>query len=390
MSDDDSRSGTIPASAAGGASSLDVLNRDRLLLAPYAMPSAESRGRYYPERPHPYRGPFQRDRDRIVHSAAYRRLSAKTQVFTGTAGDYHRTRLTHTIEVSSVARTIGRVLRLNEDLVEALALAHDLGHPPFGHAGEDALDRCLAADGGFNHNRHGLRIVTELEQRYPQFPGLNLSFEVLEGQAARADKAASPRPLLEAQVVDAADSIAYDTHDADDALEHRLLSMGELLELPLWREAEVRVRRAYQALDTGQLRRAVLHELIDWQVGDLVAHAQARLNEGGIDSVAAVRSAPLIIEPSPALAAQKLELERFLAERVYQHPQLLAVRRRAQDMLAAMFAGYLAQPELLPAGFRGRVASVGLPRTVGDYLAGMTDRYAEQEYARLFASAARQ
>ncbi|HEY4308222.1 MAG TPA: deoxyguanosinetriphosphate triphosphohydrolase [Pirellulales bacterium] len=366
-----------------------VAERDRLLLAGYAMHSAASQGRHHTERPHPYRGPFQRDRDRIVHSAAYRRLSAKTQVFTGDLGDYHRTRLTHTIEVASVARTIGRALRLNEDLVEALALAHDLGHPPFGHAGESALDRCLADHGGFNHNRHGLRIVTELEQRYREFPGLNLSIEVLEGQSARATKgvAATERPLLEAQVVDAADSVAYDTHDVDDALEHRLLSMGELMTLPLWQQAERRVRSRYQALDESQLRRAILHELVDWQVGDLLQQAQARLQAGGIDSVAAVRQAPLVIEPSQELATQKLELEKFLAERVYRHPQLLSVRRAAQEMLSAMFAGYLARTELLPASYQIRAAQVGWPRTVGDYLAGMTDRYAQQEFTRLFKKA---
>jgi len=362
--------------------------RDRLLLAPYAMHGAASRGRRYPEAEHPYRGPFQRDRDRIVHTAAYRRLSAKTQVFTGDLGDYHRTRLTHTIEVSSVARTIGRALRLNEDLVEAMALAHDLGHPPFGHAGEDALHRCLIVEGGFNHNRHALRLVTELEQPYREFPGLNLSIELLEGQESRAAKAASiERPLLEAQVVDAADSVAYDTHDADDALEHRLLTMDELLELPLWREAERRVRKRFQALEGGQLRRAILHELIDWQVSDLLAQAQTRLLEWQVNSVEDVRRAPSIIQPSGELAAQKIELEQFLAERVYRHPQLLSVRSAAQEMLSAMFSGYLARPELLPASYQSRAAAIGWPRTVGDYLAGMTDRYAQQEFDRLFAQA---
>lgn len=385
----DSRSPDDPSAAklADEPLTLDLAGREAILLAPYAMHSAHSRGRVHPEPLHPYRGPFQRDRDRVVHSAAYRRLSAKTQVFTGDLGDYHRTRLTHTIEVASVARTIGRALRLNEDLVEALALAHDLGHPPFGHAGEDALDRCLAADGGFNHNRHGLRVVTELEQRYQDFPGLNLTFEVLAGQEARAIKnAPQERPLLEAQVVDAADSVAYDTHDADDALEHGLLTMGELLELSLWREAEKRVRRRYQALDGAQLRRAILHELIDWQVSEMLAEAQTRLQRWQIASVDDVRSAPTIIEPGSDLAAQKDELEQFLFDRVYKHPQLLQIRTAAQEMLAAMFAGYLAEPELLPASYRARAAQVGLPRSVGDYLAGMTDRYAQQEYARRFAS----
>ncbi|MBI2826275.1 MAG: deoxyguanosinetriphosphate triphosphohydrolase [Planctomycetia bacterium] len=365
---------------------MDLFEREKVLLAPYAMHSAASRGRTYPESPHPYRAPFQRDRDRIVHSAAYRRLSAKTQVFTGEAGDYHRTRLTHTIEVASVARTLARALRLNEDLVEALALAHDLGHPPFGHAGESALDRCLAADGGFCHNRHALRIVTEIEQRYPDFPGLNLSLEVLEGQAARANKqAAAERPLLEAQVVDAADSVTYDTHDADDALELGLISIQELLDLPLWRQAEVRVRRRHHSLDDAQLRRAILHELIDCQVGGLLACAQARLTDFDIDSVDAARRAPPIVAPSDELAEQKLELERFLAERVYRHPRLLTMRTAAQQMLAEMFAGYLARTALLPDAYRARAAHVGWPRTVADYIAGMTDRYAQQEHARLFA-----
>jgi len=365
---------------------LDLAERENVLLAAYAVHSAASRGRKHPEAPHPYRGPFQRDRDRIVHSAAYRRLSAKTQVFTGESGDYHRTRLTHTIEVASVARTLGRALRLNEDLVEALALAHDLGHPPFGHSGEKALHDCLIAHGGFCHNRHGLRIVSELEQRYLAFPGLNLSFETLDGQLSRTMKErADLRPTVEAQVVDAADSVTYDTHDADDALELRLLPIGELLELSLWREAEKRVRQRAAALDDSQLRRAILHELIDWQVGDLLEQTLTQLANQGIESVQAAQAAPLLVRPSPELAEQKLELERFLAGRVYRDPQLLRVRDMAQHMLCEMFAGYIARPELLPVGYRNRAAQVGWRRTVGDYLAGMTDRYAQQEYARLFA-----
>lgn len=362
-----------------------LAGREAVLLAPYAMHSGDTAGRKHSEPPHPYRGPFQRDRDRIVHSAAYRRLSAKMQVFTGELGDYHRTRLTHTLEVASVARTLGRALRLNEDLVEALALAHDLGHPPFGHAGEDVLDECLANYGGFSHNRHSLRIVEELEQRYPDFPGLNLSIEVLEGQATRVDhNAPGPRPLLEVQVVEAADSMAYDTHDADDALQLGLLSLRELLEIPLWQEAERRVRRHYRSLTPAELRRAVLHELIDWQVSDLLARASDRLANLRYDSVTAVREGDYVIEASPELAVQKAELERFLHERVYRHPIILPVRERAQNQLSEMFAGYVARPELLPAGFASRVERDGLQRTVGDYIAGMTDRFAEHEYRRLF------
>src|SRR6185295_18884245 len=249
-----------------------IHEREAAILAPYAMRSCDSAGRKHPEQSHPYRGPFQRDRDRIVHSAAYRRLSAKTQVFTGEMGDYHRTRLTHTLEVASVARTIGRALALNEDLIEALALVHDLGHPPFGHAGEDTLDECLRNEGGFSHNVQALRIVRELETRYHEFPGLNLTREVLQGQGTRISHDTSRlRPLLEVQVVEAADSITYDTHDADDALELGLLSLDELLTTRLWAAAAERVRSRTVGLEAGHLRRAVLHELIDWQVGDLLA-----------------------------------------------------------------------------------------------------------------------
>ena len=366
---------------------MSIADRERLLLAPYAMHSGDSRGRKYDEPTHTYRGPFQRDRDRIVHSAAYRRLSAKMQVFTGELGDYHRTRLTHTHEVASVARTVGRALALHEDLIEALALAHDLGHPPFGHAGEDTLDELLADEGGFSHNRHALRIVEELEQRYPDFPGLNLSIEVLEGQATRIDKRAEAKqqPLLEVQVVEAADSVAYDTHDADDALELGLLELGELLELPLWAEAARRVERRYGTLEGKPLKRAVLHELIDWQISDLIDRASRRLAGEAIDSVEAVRGCGhLLIEVSSELAERKRELEQFLYARVYRHPQVLHVRGEAQSMLREMFAGYVARPELLPGGFAGRVERAGLRRTVADYLAGMTDRYAQQEYRRLF------
>jgi dGTPase len=363
-----------------------IAAREAILLAPYAMHSADSAGRKHPEPAHPYRGPFQRDRDRIVHSAAYRRLSAKMQVFTGEMGDYHRTRLTHTHEVASVARTIGRALRLNEDLIEALALAHDLGHPPFGHAGEDALDECLKAEGGFSHNRHALAIVEELEQRYPEFPGLNLSLEVLEGQATRIDKTQGERrPLLEAQVVEAADSVAYDTHDADDALELRLISLGELLELPLWSEAARRVRQRHGELSDKELKRAVLHELIDWQVGDLVERASRRLAAGDLNSAQDARRAEYIVEVNLELAELKRQLEKFLYDRVYRHPEVLRLRSQAQTMLAEMFDGYVARGELLPASFRRRAERVGLRRSVGDYLAGMTDRFAQQEYRRLFA-----
>ncbi len=350
------------------------------------MPSGQSRGRVHAEPGHAYRGPFQRDRDRIVHSAAYRRLSYKTQVFTGELGDYHRTRLTHTLEVSSIARTLARALALNEDLAEALALLHDIGHPPFGHAGEDVLNECLAEEGGFNHNLQAIRIVELLESRYPNFPGLNLSYEILQGQRYRAQKnAAAARPLLEVQIVDAADGVAYSTHDADDALELGLLNLSEITQVPLWREAAERVGRRYAALSGDVLRRAVLHELIDWQVGDLLAQTRRRLLAESVDSVGAVATAPWLASPSHEVAQLREEFQRFLFERVYRHATVLARRTEAQDALRRMFRYLAASPDRLPEKFQQLEGRQGVTRSVADYLAGMTDRFALAESARLLA-----
>ena len=378
--------------------------RERMLLAPYAMHSTDSAGRVHPEPPHPYRGPYQRDRDRILHSAAFRRLSQKTQVFTGEMGDYHRTRLTHTLEVSSIARTMARALRLNEDLVESLALAHDIGHPPFGHSGEDILDECLVDHGGFNHNAQALRICELLESRYPEFPGLNLSQEVLEGQRQRAKKKlgagieqrvhprnsashsapSAPRsPLLEVQVVDAADSIAYDAHDADDALELGLLQLNELLEVPLWREAVERVGRRFADLDDHQLRRAIVHEVIEWQVSDVLGEAAREIANRGIKSVNDVRSTPIVVRPSRELAEKKSGLEQFLFDTVYRHPGVLSIRAPSQQALREMHDLFVSKPDQLPPKFKKLANSVGTHRAAADYLAGMTNRFAMEEHARL-------
>ncbi len=358
---------------------------ESLWLAPYAMHAADSVGREHAEPPHPYRTAFQRDRDRIVHSSAYRRLAHKTQVFTGDRGDYHRTRLTHTLEVASIARTVGRVLRLNEDLIEALALMHDIGHPPFGHAGEDVLDQCANDVGGFNHNDHAVRIVTLLENRYPDFPGLNLSREVLSGQRSRVKGQASQdgHPLLEVQVVDAADSIAYDTHDADDALVLGLLEWGELHEIPLWRDATDRVNRRYATLDQHQRRRAVIHQLIEIMVSDLITHSSQALASADVDSpLAAMNQIRPLIGVSTELQQQVAELESFLFKRVYRHPTILAERALAAEALKEMFARYREFPESLPTRWRQRLETEGTSRTVCDYLAAMTDRYALDEYRR--------
>jgi dGTPase len=364
----------------------EIAARERQLLAPYAMHSAASAGRVYPETLHAFRGPFQRDRDRVVHSSAFRRLSHKTQVFTGELGDHHRSRLTHTLEVASVARTIGRALRLNEDLIEALALAHDLGHPPFGHAGERTLAECLAEHGGFSHNRQGLRIVEVLERRYAGIPGLNLSIEVLDCQRTRAEKSAGlPSPLLEAQVVDAADSIVYDTHDADDALSLGLLTLGELLEVPLWQEARRRVARRQTDGDDRQQALLMLHELIEWQVGDLVTTTRARLAQSAIETAEMARQCPVTVRVGDDLSGQKHALEAFLFERVYCHPRVLEKIEPAQEKLRYVFNRLCQRSELLPAAYRGRRDEVGIPRSVADYVAGMTDRYALRQYAQIVA-----
>ena len=358
-------------------------------LAPYAMHGADSAGRVHLEPAHAYRNPYQRDRDRIVHSSAFRRLAHKTQVFMGDRGDYHRTRLTHTLEVASIARTAARALRLNEDLVEALALLHDIGHPPFGHAGEDVLDERLAGAGGFNHNRQALRIVEQLETRYPDFPGLNLSREVLEGQATRGRRAAGDAAwggrLLEVQVVDAADSIAYDAHDADDAVELGLLEAGALQEAALWRTAADRARRRYAALDDDQFRRAAVHELIDLLVSDLLQTSTERLAEAQPRDAAAAREAQTPLAGlSPELAEQQHELERLLMQRVYRHPTLLTQRAAAGEMLGRMFDALVERVDELPAKFAAIAARDGAPRAAADYLAGMTDRFAAEEHQRRF------
>lgn len=357
--------------------------REALLLAPYAMRSADSKGRKHAEPMHPYRGAFQRDRDRVLHSSAYRRLSGKMQVFTGDRGDYHRTRLTHTQEVASIARTIGRALRLNEDLIEALALFHDIGHPPFGHAGEDALNDCLREHGGFSHNRYALTIAEELERRYPWFPGLNLSQEVLAGQLTRAEKQATPEgTLLEVQVVDAADSMTYDAHDTDDAVKLGLVTLDELAELPLVRDAMKAVRKRFGLLDGFEQREAVVHELIDRQVTELLRVTGAALAAADYRSADEARRS-FHIAPSAELAQQKAELERFLYQRVYRHPDLISVRAMAQSRLRAIFDSLLTRPEQMPEKFRQRAQAVGLFRAVGDYLAGMTDRFCDQVFESL-------
>jgi dGTPase len=324
--------------------------REDLLLAPYAFFSHQTQGRKYPETEHPYRGPFLRDRDRILHSAAFRRLSGKMQVFTG-QGDYHRTRLTHTMEVASIARTIGRTLNLNEDLIEALALLHDIGHPPFGHAGEDALHECLADDGGFSHNAFALVLVEQLERRYHKYPGLNLSSEVLAGQRDRVDKKASARPILEVQVVDAADSCTYNAHDVDDAIKLGLVDVREFESVPLAAEALKRIRARWADLAPRNLRQELVRELIEIQVSSTLESASAFLAKCDWTSSEDATKDRFQIGAVSEIAEQKFGLQRFLYERVYRHEQLMTVRKVAQENLREMLKLYTEAPEKMPLRF---------------------------------------
>jgi dGTPase len=367
-------------------------------IASYAQRASASRGRRWPEAEHPYRSLYQRDRDRIIHSRAFRRLEYKTQVFVNHEGDHYRTRLTHSIEVSQIGRTVARALGLNEDLVESLALSHDLGHTPFGHLGEEVLDEQLADCGGFNHNRQTLRIVELLEDRYPGFPGLNLTWEVREGIAKHSgpiDLAAAPEfaeyepelePSLEAQLIDFVDEIAYNHHDIDDGLEAGILDVERLArEVELWGRPFERARRELAGATERQVRTAALRGLIDSLVSDLIESTRRRIDSGGVRSIEDVRRAPAgLAGLSEALAAGNAELKRYLEAHLYRHQRIERMKDKARRILIALFERYRANPRLLPDETRARARDEPFERTIADYVAGMTDRYAIQEYQRLF------
>jgi len=366
-------------------------------LAPYATTSQSSRGRRYQEIFKDQRPAFERDRDRIIHCAAFRRLEYKTQVFVNHEGDYYRTRLTHSLEVSQIARGIARQLRLNEDLTEALALAHDLGHTPFGHTGEEALNRLMKNHGGFEHNRQSLRIVELLEERYPGFAGLNLCWETREGiikhssdydrpgSSAADDYAPGERPSLEAQIIDLADEIAYNNHDIDDGLKAGFISLGDLRTVPLWEVTWARVAEKYPALDEERHVYQTISHLIGSLIGDLVEHVRGQLQEFGIDSQEAVRNAAArLVDFSPEIGLQNRELKSFLYQHLYRHYKVERMRIKAERFLSLLFENYLAHPSLLPTSYQQKFPRHGIERVVCDYLAGMTDRYALDEYQRLF------
>jgi len=375
--------------------SKEIENREERELAPYAMKSKDSRGRKYPEEEHQYRSIYQRDRDRIIHSTAFRRLEYKTQVFVNHEGDYYRTRLTHTIEVAQIARSIARALNLNEDLAEAIALAHDLGHTPFGHSGEDALKKLMEGHGGFEHNLHGLRVVDILEQKYPDFPGLNLSWELKESivkhtspydhTSTTTEYNINEKPLLEAQIVDKADSIAYDNHDLDDSLKAGIITDEDLQSVDLWRETQKKVKQKYAVSNHDILIAQTIRTLINTEVTDLLENTLSRLKHEGIKTVKDVRNHPnLIVSFSPALSEQKKKLQNFLFKNVYQHYRVARMSDKAKRFLEELFIAFINNPKQLPAEYQRWIEEAGLYQGVCDYIAGMTDRFAQDEYKKLF------
>jgi dGTPase len=382
--------------------------------AAYACDPAKTRGRFYREPESPTRTPFQRDRDRIIHSTAFRRLKHKTQVFFAHEADHYRTRLTHSIEVAQIARALARALRLDEDLAEAVALVHDFGHTPFGHTGEDALDARMRDYGGFDHNAQALRVVTKLERRYAEFDGLNLSWETLEGlvkhngpltgpdgEGLRAPLSRSIRdfdalfPLdlssyasLEAQCAAIADDIAYDAHDIDDGLRSGLLTL-DMLDGPAFTGAVLSgLRQRYPGLDPVRTGHELMRRQITLMVEDVIAESQRRIGETAPASPEAVRAAPhALVAFSEVMREQEKELKGFLYANLYRHPSVMDVRARADTIVADLFDAYFADPALMPEGWRGvldRAGDAVKARHVADFLAGMTDTYALKEHRRLF------
>jgi len=369
---------------------------ERKILASYAQFSGESRGREYREEPPEWRTQFQRDRDRVIHSRAFRRLEYKTQVFLNGTGDHYRTRLTHTMEVAAISRNIARALKLNEDLTETIALAHDLGHSPFGHKGEAVLDRLMKEDGGFEHNRQSLRIVEELEQKYPLFPGLNLTWEVREGlikHHTTYDEPASRKgferasPSLEAQVANLADEIAYYSHDLDDGLDSGLLSEKPLrAQVQLWDQATRTVEQSYGRLPDECRRYFIIRCITDLQVKDVVNSTEALLEESQVKTADNVREQPKpLVQYSEERGKLNQELGRFLYQNLYDSSAVNEPHLRARKILEDLFQHYVAHPQEIGSLSRKRARKDGLPRAVCDYLAGMTDRYAIQEHQRLLS-----
>ncbi len=362
-------------------------------LAPYGMLSKHSKGRLFPEEEPEYRTVFQRDRDRVLHTTAFRRLEYKTQVFFNYEGDYYRTRLTHTLEVSQIGRTIARALGANEDLIESICLAHDLGHPAFGHSGEATLARLMRDHGGFDHNKQSLRIVTKLEKRYPDFPGLNLTWEVREGivkheseydRSDANDYNPDLRGHLEAQIANAADELAYTAHDLDDGLHSGMITPRMLEGVPLWEILVESVGVRSEILDELS-RRRIIRRLIGLEVNDLVHTTNQRLRDSNVHSVEELQSLPYnVIGFSEDMHRRNRQLKDFLFTRLYRHHRVVRMAVKADSILSDLFKAYTSEPAILPDHVQATISETGLQRTVCDYLAGMTDRFATEEYRKLF------
>ncbi|MEZ4599183.1 MAG: deoxyguanosinetriphosphate triphosphohydrolase [Syntrophotaleaceae bacterium] len=366
-------------------------------LAPFAAKSRDSRGRRHQEKFKDVRSEYARDRDRIIHCAAFRRLEYKTQVFVNHEGDYFRTRLTHSLEVAQIACGIARRLLLNEDLVEALSLAHDLGHTPFGHTGEEVLNRLMAEYGGFEHNRQSLRIVELLEERYPGFSGLNLTWETREGiikHSPDRDLGENPelaeyhpgeRPSLEAQIIDLADEIAYNNHDIDDGLKAGYISLSELDEVDLWRDTFAEVGEKYPGLDQGRHVYQTISHLIGALIGDVVVTTLRNIEKHCIDTQESVRRhGQRLVSFSLETGRRNLQLKKFLRRRLYRHYKVERMRVKAERFLTMIFESFVKNPSLLPWSHQGRCEEFGRERVICDFIAGMTDRYALEEYKKLF------
>ncbi|HNS39019.1 MAG TPA: deoxyguanosinetriphosphate triphosphohydrolase [Promineifilum sp.] len=367
---------------------------EALSLAPYALRSAESRGRAYPEPESATRTAFNRDRDRIIHTTPFRRLMYKTQVFVFFEGDHYRTRLTHTLEVSQLGRALARGLGGNEDLTEAICLAHDLGHAPFGHSGEHVLNILMADHGGFNHNTQSYRIVTELEERYPDFPGLNLTYETREGMlkhetdydvSEAADYEPDKRASLEAQIANLADEIAYNAHDLDDGLRARLFTLDDLEELAIWRE--LRDVAGWQPGHpfTSMHRHEIIRELIGRSVTDVMVQTNETLTANQIDSFEKLqRHSTNVVGYSAGFGGKVRALKHFLFERMYRHYRLVRMQTKAERFIADLFEAYVKEPHMLPNETQDKLADRPVERVVADYIAGMTDRYALDDWQRLY------
>ncbi len=364
-------------------------------LAPYAMKSGESKGRQHKEKENPYRTRFQRDRDRIIHTSAFRRLEYKTQVFVYHEGDYYRTRLTHSLEVAQIARSICKSLQLNEDLSEAVALSHDLGHPPFGHTGQNVLNRLMKGYGGFEHNKQSLRIVKLLEKRYPEFDGLNLTWEVMEGISKHSQDQENPItsdksvrfPSLEAQVADFADGIAYNAHDLDDGITSNLLDLGQLRKVALWKENEKKFDDQYTGLGFKLKKYQVVRSIINELINDFRKASLKNLKKYKIGSADEVRCAPIRMATFGKEVAEKnKELKQFLHKYMYSHRKVLRMEFKAELTLKGIFNAYSKIPELLPESFLDITRHGPVERRICDYVSGMTDRYAINEYKNLYSA----